>query len=152
MEITEVRVFLKEGQDKKLKAYATVTFDNDFVVRNIKVIQGNNGMFIAMPSKKMKHPCPKCYFKNETGSKFCNQCGNKLEDKTAEVDTKMEHRDIAHPITQKFREALQNAILDVYQKDMESSPVSEKISAKSPASFDTMPSEESSADDSSPSS
>ena len=39
MEITEIRIFPKEGQDKKLKAYATVTFDDAFVVRNIKVIQ-----------------------------------------------------------------------------------------------------------------
>jgi len=38
MEITEVRVILKESSDKKLKAYATVTFDNVFVVRDIKVI------------------------------------------------------------------------------------------------------------------
>ena len=38
MEITEVRVVLKDSPDKKLKAYATVTFDNAFVVRNIKVI------------------------------------------------------------------------------------------------------------------
>ncbi|MCU0651060.1 MAG: SpoVG family protein, partial [Candidatus Omnitrophica bacterium] len=65
MEITEVRVFLKDSPDKKLKAYATVTFDNAFVVRNIKVIQGSNGVFIAMPSRKVKHPCPKCSFKNE---------------------------------------------------------------------------------------
>ena len=55
MHISEVRVFPKEGQDKKLKAYATVTFDNCFVVRNIKVIQGANGLFIAMPSRKMKN-------------------------------------------------------------------------------------------------
>ena len=53
MEITEIRVFLKEGLDKKLKAYATVTFDNAFVVRNIKVIQGASGLFIAMPSRKI---------------------------------------------------------------------------------------------------
>ena len=78
MEITEIRVFLKEGQDKKLKAYATVTFDNVFVVRNIKVIQGANGLFIAMPSRKLKTSCPKCNFKNEVGSKFCNQCAAEL--------------------------------------------------------------------------
>ena len=54
MEITEVRVFPKEGQDKKLKAYATVTFDNCFVVRNIKVIEGTKGLFVAMPSRKIK--------------------------------------------------------------------------------------------------
>ena len=71
MEITEVRVILKDSPDKKLKAYATVTFDNVFVVRNIKVIDGVTGLFIAMPSRKVKHPCPKCAFKNELRSKYC---------------------------------------------------------------------------------
>ncbi|MDD4908906.1 MAG: SpoVG family protein, partial [Candidatus Omnitrophica bacterium] len=69
MEITEVRIFLKDSPDKKLKAYATVTFDNAFVVRNIKVIEGSSGFFIAMPSRKIKQPCPKCGFKNESRSK-----------------------------------------------------------------------------------
>lgn len=52
MEITEVRVF-PMGEDK-LKAYATITFDNCFVVRDLKVISGNSGLFVAMPSKKRK--------------------------------------------------------------------------------------------------
>jgi stage V sporulation protein G len=52
MEITEVRVFpMNEDQ---LKAYATVTFDDCFVVRDLKVISGNTGLFVAMPSKKRK--------------------------------------------------------------------------------------------------
>ena len=50
MQITEVRVFLRN--EEKLKAYVMVTFDNCFVVRDIKVIQGSNGLFISMPSKK----------------------------------------------------------------------------------------------------
>ena len=54
MEITEVRVFLAEEDDERLKAYATVTFDNCFVVRDLKVIDGNTGLFLAMPSKKRK--------------------------------------------------------------------------------------------------
>jgi stage V sporulation protein G len=118
MQITEIRIFSKEGQDKKLKAYATVTFDNAFVVRNIKVIQGSEALFIAMPSRKMKHACPKCGFKNETGSKFCNQCGS-LVPFQVQVDpqeAKAEHRDIAHPITQEFREYLQMQVLDAYHK------------------------------------
>lgn len=120
MEITEIRVFLKEGQDKKLKAYTTVTFDNAFVVRNIKVIQGSNGLFIAMPSRKLKSPCPKCSFKNEVGSKFCNKCGASLspspQAKIEDAD-KSEHRDIAHPVTQEFREYLQTKILEAYKKE-----------------------------------
>jgi stage V sporulation protein G len=120
MEITEIRVFPKEGQDKKLKAYTTVTFDNAFVVRNIKVIQGSNGLFIAMPSRKMKHPCPKCNFKNEVGSKFCNHCGVAIQSSdslSTTSDAKAEHRDIAHPITQEFREYLQSKILEAYKKE-----------------------------------
>ncbi len=52
MEITEVRVFPVE--EEKLKAYATITFDDCFVVRDLKVIHGNSGLFVAMPSKKRK--------------------------------------------------------------------------------------------------
>ena len=54
MEVTEVRVFLADEDDERLKAYATVTFDNCFVVRDLKIINGNNGLFVAMPSKKRK--------------------------------------------------------------------------------------------------
>lgn len=52
MEITEVRVF--PMNEDKLKAYATITFDDCFVVRDLKVISGNTGLFVAMPSKKRK--------------------------------------------------------------------------------------------------
>jgi stage V sporulation protein G len=130
MEITEVRVFLKDSPDKKLKAYATVTFDNAFVVRNIKVIQGSNGVFIAMPSRKVKHPCPKCNFKNELRSKYCNQCGGLLPVSAVPVATTVphentaqaEHKDIAHPITQEFREKLQKKVLSSYDEEVKKGP------------------------------
>jgi len=125
MEITEVRVFLKEGQDKKLKAYATVTLDNAFVVRNIKVIEGQKGLFVAMPSRKIKEPCPKCNFKNVVRSKFCNNCGASLEAlnrpaKTPQDETlerQSEHKDIAHPITLECREYIQKKVLDAYEAE-----------------------------------
>ena len=53
MEITEVRVSPIEG-DEKLKGFATVIFDNAFVVRDLKIINGQKGLFVAMPSRKMK--------------------------------------------------------------------------------------------------
>jgi stage V sporulation protein G len=122
MDITEVRVILKDSPDKKLKAYATVTFENAFVVRNIKVIEGSSGLFIAMPSRKVKHPCPKCGFKNELRSKYCNQCGAPLPDSFRPVQdvpggAQMEHKDIAHPITQSFREILQKKVLEAYEQE-----------------------------------
>lgn len=50
MKITEVRVFLKG--EEKLKAYAAVTFDDVFVVHNLRVIRGEKGLMVCMPSKK----------------------------------------------------------------------------------------------------
>ncbi len=130
MEITEVRVVLRDSPDKKLKAYATVTFDNAFVVRNIKVIEGTSGLFIAMPSRKIKQPCPKCGFKNEARSKYCNQCAASLPVQSyaprpdAEGNAHLEHKDIAHPITQAFRELLQKKILEAYEQERARGPVS----------------------------
>ena len=126
MEITEIRIFVKEGPDKKLKGYATVTFDNSFVVRNIKIIQGTSGFFIAMPSRKLKSCCLKCNFKNEVGSRYCNQCGVELKPVSEEElihDVKTDHRDIAHPISQEFRDYLQSQILQAYQAEAANSLV-----------------------------
>ncbi len=50
MEITEVRISLRN--DDKLKAFASITFDDCFVVRGLKIIEGANGTFVAMPSRK----------------------------------------------------------------------------------------------------
>ena len=51
MQITEIRI-RKVTAEGKLKAYVTVTFDNCFVVHNVKIIEGKTGLFIAMPSRK----------------------------------------------------------------------------------------------------
>ena len=51
MQITELRI-RKVEDEGKLRAYVTVTFDNCFVVHNVKIIEGQNGLFIAMPSRK----------------------------------------------------------------------------------------------------
>ncbi|GAB4368776.1 MAG: septation regulator SpoVG [Deltaproteobacteria bacterium] len=53
MRLTEVKVF-PVSDDEKLKAYATIVFDDCFVVRDLKIIHGNSGLFVAMPSKKKK--------------------------------------------------------------------------------------------------
>ena len=124
MDITEVRVFLKDADDQKLKAFATLTFDHAFVVRNVKVIEGTKGLFVAMPSRKMKESCPKCSFKNATRSRFCNQCGAAIEISARPVMTEAdksarqsEHRDIAHPITSEFRDYIQTKVIDAYQSE-----------------------------------
>jgi stage V sporulation protein G len=52
MEVTDVKVY--PVSEDKLKAYVTITLDNSFVVRDLKIIQGKTGVFVAMPSKKRK--------------------------------------------------------------------------------------------------
>ncbi len=53
MDITEVRVFPVTNEER-LKAYATITIDNVFLIRDLRIINGNAGLFVAMPSRKMK--------------------------------------------------------------------------------------------------
>ena len=53
MKITEVKVFLAR-EEGKLKAYATIVFDDSFIIRDLKVIEGAKGLFISMPSRKRK--------------------------------------------------------------------------------------------------
>ena len=126
MEITEVRVSLRDGDNRKLKAYATITFDNAFVVRNVKVIEGNKGLFVAMPSRKMREACPKCGFKNAVRSKFCNQCGSSLPQQERRPQAEgaqaqqSEHRDIAHPITLECREYIQKKVIEAYDGERKS--------------------------------
>jgi stage V sporulation protein G len=52
MQVTEVRVFPVD--EEKLRGYATITFDNCFLVRDLKIIRGTTGLFVSMPSKKRK--------------------------------------------------------------------------------------------------
>ncbi|MCK4262051.1 septation protein SpoVG family protein [bacterium] len=128
MEITEVRVRLRNEGDGKLKAYATMTFDNEFVVRDVKVIEGRKGLFVAMPSRRLRESCPKCRFGNEIRSKFCSQCGHRLEPTPRPVDqpegTKSEHRDLAHPITSQAREYIQKKVLEAYEAEKNKAPSS----------------------------
>lgn len=52
MEITEVKIY--PAREGKLKAYVTIVFDNCFIVRDLKVIESNEGLFVSMPSRRKK--------------------------------------------------------------------------------------------------
>jgi stage V sporulation protein G len=83
MEITEVRIHLRN--EDRLKAFATVTFDGVFAVHNMKVVNGNKGLIVCMPSRKIKDG---------------------------------EYKDIAHPITNEFRHALEQVVLKAYDAEL----------------------------------
>ena len=122
MEITEVRVKLVANKDDRLKGFCSMTLDNDFVVRDIKVIEGTNGLFVAMPSRKMSDHCRQCGGKNHLRAHFCNNCGTKLGEERVKQDMKGRmklHADIAHPINAQCRKDIQEAIVKAFEEENE---------------------------------
>lgn len=85
MKITEVNVF--PVNEERLKAYVSITIDDSFVIRDLKVIRGNGGLFVAMPSKKRKDG---------------------------------QFKDIAHPLNQETRDAIEQAVFDAYENEVRS--------------------------------
>ena len=83
MVITEVRIKLCEENNERLLAFCSVTFDNAFVVRDLKIIEGTKGVFVAMPSRKLTDRCSGCGCKNHLRARYCNQCGHKQNEDRA---------------------------------------------------------------------
>ncbi|MBN2513295.1 MAG: SpoVG family protein [Sedimentisphaerales bacterium] len=136
MEISEVRVKLVANQDDRLKAFCSMTLDNEFVVRDIKIIEGAGGLFVAMPSRKMSDHCSKCGGKNHLRAKFCNHCGSKLPENRArqDMDGRMKlHADIAHPINASCRKKIQETIVKAFHEEVEKS----KLPGYKPVEMDT---------------
>jgi len=122
MEITEVRIKLMEDPDDRLQAFCSITFDACFVVRDLKIIEGSNGPFVAMPSRKLTAHCPKCGYKNHLRGLYCNQCGRNLKEepqiRDQEGRTKL-YADIAHPINSECREMIQDRVIREYQSELD---------------------------------
>lgn len=121
-QITEVRVKLTDDPRNKLKAYCSVTIDDAFVVRDLKIIEGNKGPFVAMPSRKLADHCTRCNHKNHLRAAFCNQCGAKLDPERAPKDMRGRarlHADLAHPINSTTRIELHKAVVRAYAEEVE---------------------------------
>ncbi|MBL8754594.1 MAG: SpoVG family protein [Planctomycetes bacterium] len=121
-QVTEVRVKLTDDPRNKLKAYASVTIDDAFVVRDLKIIDGNKGPFVAMPSRKLADHCRQCHHKNHMRAAYCNQCGSKLDPERAPKDGRGRarlHADLAHPINSQTRIELHKAVVRAYLEEVE---------------------------------
>ena len=90
MKITDIRVRLTNTENAVLKAVASITIDDCFVVHDIKVLSGDNGLYIKMPSRK-------------------------VPDATLGKDV---YRDIAHPINTETREELIRLVLAAYEDEL----------------------------------
>ena len=124
MEITEVRIKLMEESSERLQAFCSITFDDCFVIRDLKIIEGTSGPFVAMPSRKLTSHCPQCGCKNHLRAAYCNQCGLRLKEDRAIKDSEGRaklYADIAHPINSACREMIQNRVIEEYHLEQERS-------------------------------
>ena len=124
MEITEVRIKLMEDSEDRLRAFCSITIDHCFVIRDLKIIEGANGPFVAMPSRKLSARCGRCGNKNHLRSQYCNQCGARLRGMQDLRDVEggnanKLYADIAHPINQECRDLIQQSVIGEYLLEQE---------------------------------
>ena len=121
MKITEVRIKLMDDPDDRLQAFCSITIDDAFVVRDLKIIDGTSGPFVAMPSRKLTPHCPQCGCKNHLRAAHCNHCGIRLKDDLAIKDqdgrAKL-YADIAHPINSECREMIQRCVIETFLEEL----------------------------------
>jgi stage V sporulation protein G len=121
VEITEVRIKLMEESEDRLRAFCSITFDHCFVVRDLKIIDGSNGPFVAMPSRKLTSHCKRCGHKNHLRAQFCNQCGARVRsegDYSNDPPQKL-YADVAHPVNSECREMIQGAVIAEFAAELE---------------------------------
>lgn len=138
MNITQAKIKFVSDKTEKLKAFCSITIDDEFVIRDIKIIEGNRGYFVAMPSRKLMDRCPACGGKNHLRAAYCNDCGGRLPAERVARDeagrVKL-HADTAHPINSECRERVQRQIIEAYEKELANSHLPEYV----PAAYDDDP-------------
>jgi stage V sporulation protein G len=150
MKLTEIRINLCPGPHglpqastnrnsqagQRLRAFCSLTFDNTFVIHDVKLIDGNGGLFLAMPSRKLSDHCPACGEKNHLRARFCNECGRRLDEDRAghqphdrgtaagqgpgAARLKL-HADIVHPINAASRRQIENHVFQAYWSEVDRS-------------------------------
>ena len=120
MQITEIRIKLMEASEDRLRAFCSITIDGCFVIRDLKIIDGTSGPFVAMPSRKLAAHCHRCGYKNHLRANYCNQCGAKLSaDAVAPFDSPQKlYADVAHPINSECREMIQQAVIREFEAEL----------------------------------
>ncbi len=128
MQLSEIRINLCGAQSGRLKAFCSLTFDNTFVIRDVKLIEGNDGLFLAMPSRKLCDRCRRCGEKNHLRARYCNNCGARLDEsryqQTQHCNSHSRpklHADIAHPINADCRLDIERRVLQAFNDEVERS-------------------------------
>lgn len=116
MRITEVRVTLADEPGNVL-AYCSITLDDAFAIRDVRLIQTDSRMLVSMPSRKAHTHCPVCAKRCDLLANYCQHCGGRMP--APEIPRREDgggklHFDIAHPVTQECRAAIHAAVVEAY--------------------------------------
>lgn len=120
MQITEVKIRLLDSRRDRLRAYVTITIDHVFVIRDLRIIEGGHGTFIAMPSRRLADRCPRCSCKNNLQASYCNDCGNRLPAGRVQRDASGRprlHCDVCHPVNREARHLIERVIMDRFREE-----------------------------------
>lgn len=120
--ITEVKIKIVPDNSERLLAFASMIIDGCFCVRDLKVIEGVKGLFVAMPSRKISDKCGRCGHKNHLLAKFCNHCGARLLENRAARDKDGRpklHADVSFPINSACRQIIQAAVSKAFEHERE---------------------------------
>lgn len=120
MKITDVKISLMHRTNKKangrLRAFAQVVLDDVFVIHDVKVIEGNDGLFCSMPDRRITDCCPHCNHKNHIFAHYCNWCGGKLDELRSRLYERW-FQNICHSINNEFRIELEGKVLDAFDAE-----------------------------------
>ena len=120
--ITEIHVeLMNQIRQSKFRGVASIVINNALLVRDLKIIEGSEGAFVAMPSRKLQDNCPHCQGKNHLRARFCNDCGESLDEYRCygKVNNPSLHADVVHPINIGARRTLNTLVLQEYCKQLQ---------------------------------
>lgn len=121
MNVTEVRVELAEAGNQpevpRVLAYFVVTLDDEFVIRNFKLVRTRSGLVLCMPSRRVEDHCPACGKRGPVEGRYCPHCGERRAEGRAAVKEgrPQHHTDVVHPVTHACRARLEELLIGAYR-------------------------------------
>ena len=121
MDITDIKVELKGDQYDKLAAICSITIDDSFIIQDLRVIRGPQGIYVAMPRRRLTDRCPRCAGENHLRAYYCNECGTRLKEDRAPIDPNgraVLRAEIAYPANSAVRELVQRRVLAAFAAEL----------------------------------
>lgn len=123
MKITHVRISLPDrgNTSDKFLGSAVVEFDQELALHEVKIVRGDRGVFVSLPSRRLCDKCPNCHGRNSLDARYCEKCGERrsLDRIPSDHNGKRKlYMDFLHPISGRFRDYLEEMVLEAYDREL----------------------------------